>query len=83
MSDFLTTFLASILHEQGVEDPGAVAKRVADDLRMAKIVSVNGIKRAAIIADPCVDYRVVRRRYEVSTSFVYNAWGERLSAHKE
>lgn len=36
--DYLTTFLASILVECGVENPQAVAERAADDLRKVKLV---------------------------------------------
>jgi len=36
-SDFLTTFLASILHEQGCPNPREVAQKAADDLLRAKL----------------------------------------------
>lgn len=37
-SDFLTDFLASILKEQGVQNPVQVAEKAAEDLRKARIV---------------------------------------------
>lgn len=38
MSDFLTDFLAVILHEQGVENPHEVAEKAAADLYKVKVV---------------------------------------------
>lgn len=38
MEDFLTDFLAILLHEQGVANPREVAAKAADDLRRAKLV---------------------------------------------
>lgn len=73
-ADFLTAFLASILAEQGVADPVGVASRAAADLRKARLVDPMAEKRAAILADPCRDYRVIMRRYHVSQVFVYRVW---------
>jgi hypothetical protein len=77
MPDFLTTFLASILHEQGVPDAIRVAEKAAADLRGARLVDADAVKRAAIRADPCRDYRIVARHHHVSPALVYKAWRER------
>lgn len=78
LTDFLTTFLASILHEQGVEGSSTVAKRVADDLHKARLVSQRDVKWAAIQNDPCSDCKVLMRKYKVTMSFVYRAWRAKL-----
>lgn len=77
MTDFLTTFLASILHEQGVPDPQRAAERAAAELRKVKVVDERAVTRAAIKADPCTDYKIVSRRHHVSQVTVYRVWNSR------
>ena len=79
MSDFLVTFLASILEEQGVVDPSGVARKAAADLRKSKMVDPLAIARAQILADPCTDYKIIMRRYHCSQGFVYKVWNSRRS----
>lgn len=43
-SDFLTDFLASILKEQGVQNPVQVAEKAAEDLRKSRIVDQKHIR---------------------------------------
>lgn len=79
MSDFLTTFLASILREQECPNPDQVAAKAAADLRKAKIVDRCAVLRAQIQADPCRDYKVIKARYGCTVSFIYRVWNERGS----
>jgi len=74
MTDFLTTFLASILHEQGVPNAVQVAEKAGATMRKAKIVDEARLRRAQIRLDPSRDYRAVARKYHVTVSFVYRAW---------
>lgn len=80
MPDFLATFLASILAEQGVADPQRTAERAAADLRKAKVVDAAAITRLQILADRETDWRVLKRRYHCSRSFIYKVWNSRGSA---
>ena len=75
--DFLTTFLASILHEQGIQNAPEVAAKAAADLRRGHLVDENTIKRAAIRADPRTDYKAVARENHVSIACVYRVWSKR------
>ncbi len=74
MTDFLVTFLASMLHEQGVSNAVQVAERAAHDLRREHVIDERGVKKAAIRADPCRDYKLVARHHHVTISMVYRAW---------
>lgn len=74
MTDFLTTFLASILHEQGVANAAEVAARAAADLRRSQMVDEHRITLAAIHADPCRDYKLAMRHHRVCMATVYKAW---------
>ncbi len=74
MTDFLVTFLASILHEQGIANAPEVAARAAEGLRKAHVVNEARVRRAMIKADPSRDYKAVARKYHVTVSFVYRAW---------
>ena len=47
-ADFLTEFLATILHEQGVENHIQIAQRAAADLRKAKIVDQRHLDTIAL-----------------------------------
>ena len=75
MSDFLTSFLATILKCEGCPNHEAVAKKAAEDLRKAKIVDPMAVKRAQILADPCRDWKVIKRRYQAGRTFIYKCWG--------
>ena len=44
--DFLVTFLASILYEQGVKDAREIARKAAADLRKSRMVSEVKVDRA-------------------------------------
>lgn len=74
MPDFLVTFLASMLREQGVSNPIQVAEKAARDLRHEHVIDERGVKKAAIRADPCRDYKLVARHHHVTVSMVYRAW---------
>ena len=74
MNDFLVTFLASMLREQGIPNPGPIAEKAAATLRKAHIVDEDGLKRAQIKADPCRNHAEVKERYCVSVATVYKAW---------
>lgn len=74
MTDFLVTFLASMLREQGIPNPGPIAEKAAATLRKAHIVDEDGLKRAQIKSDPSRDRHDVMERHGVSVATVYKAW---------
>ena len=52
-------------------------KALVDRWTKLGVIDWRIVVRLQIKADPCRDWRIIKRHYQVSRAFIYKVWGDR------